>query len=453
MPAVNKKKILFVAMQNSTHTVRWINQISRSDYEIHLFPTIHAPIHPDLRDVVIHLPWLRMGNVTIRDWVIWLRDWIAVKLKSKLGITSGCLLADPLHWRRRDASITIKNPLPLSFLTNLFGVSQKSSQEVANIKVSPAEELSSYVLSRVIRKIAPDLIHSLEFQNCGYIVLGAREIIGRHLFPTWLVTNWGSDIVYFQQFSDERQTLRRLLEAADYYSCECFRDVSLAMRLGFNGVTLPVIPNAGGVDLQLASELRNKNKPSDRRIILIKGYQNLFGRALVGLESIKKCENELRGYQVVVYSASPETCEYVEELKKTTKINFTISGQKCHLEMLHLFSKARIYIGVSLSDGISTSMLEAMAMGAFPIQTNTSCCEEWISDGITGFSIPPDNVELIADRIRQAITDDSLISRAYEMNWNTISLRLDKDVIKSKAAGYYKTIFDTQEKNRVRPSQ
>jgi hypothetical protein len=282
--------------------------------------------------------------------------------------------------------------------------------------------------------------------------LGAREIIGRHLFPAWLVTNWGSDIVYFQQFSNERQTIKRLLKAADYYSCECFRDVSLAVSLGFNGVSLPVIPNAGGIDLQLASELRTRNKPTDRRIILIKGYQNLFGRALVGLQSIKKCENELRGYQVVVYSASTETCEYVEELKKTTKINFIISCQKSHLEMLHLFSTARIYIGVSLSDGISTSMLEAMAMGAFPIQTNTSCCDEWISDGITGFSVPPDNVDLIANRIKRAIADDNLITRAYEMNWDTISLRLDKDVIKAKANSYYKTIFDDQEQNCVRQS-
>jgi glycosyltransferase involved in cell wall biosynthesis len=282
--------------------------------------------------------------------------------------------------------------------------------------------------------------------------LGAREIIGRDLFPAWLVTNWGSDIVYFQQFSNERQTIKRLLKAADYYSCECFRDVSLAVSLGFNGLILPVIPNAGGIDLQLASELRTRNKPTDRRIILIKGYQNLFGRALVGLQSIKKCENELRGYQVVVYSASTETCEYVEELKKTTKINFIISCQKSHLEMLHLFSTARIYIGVSLSDGISTSMLEAMAMGAFPIQTNTSCCDEWISDGITGFSVPPDNVDLIANRIKRAIADDNLITRAYEMNWDTISLRLDKDVIKAKANSYYKTIFDDQEQNCVRQS-
>jgi len=38
-----------------------------------------------------------------------------------------------------------------------------------------------------------------------------------------------------------------------------------------------------------------------------------------------------------------------------------------HAAILDLFGVARVYLGVSVTDGISTSMLEAMAMGAFPI--------------------------------------------------------------------------------------
>jgi hypothetical protein len=52
-----KKKILFVAMQMSTHTVRWINQLSDAGYDIHLFPVNHIPAHPDLRGVTIHQPF------------------------------------------------------------------------------------------------------------------------------------------------------------------------------------------------------------------------------------------------------------------------------------------------------------------------------------------------------------------------------------------------------------
>ena len=48
-----------------------------------------------------------------------------------------------------------------------------------------------------------------------------------------------------------------------------------------------------------------------------------------------------------------------------------------HEEIMWNFGQSRIYLGISISDAISTSVLESMAMGCFPIQTNTSCCEEW----------------------------------------------------------------------------
>ena len=51
------------------------------------------------------------------------------------------------------------------------------------------------------------------------------------------------------------------------------------------------------------------------------------------------------------------------------RISAVPSGNLGHEEVLKLLSESEIYIGHSLSDGISTSMLEAMAMGAVPIQT------------------------------------------------------------------------------------
>ena len=44
-------------MQMSTHTVRWINQISDQGWEVHLFPVNYLPVHPELRGVTIHQPW------------------------------------------------------------------------------------------------------------------------------------------------------------------------------------------------------------------------------------------------------------------------------------------------------------------------------------------------------------------------------------------------------------
>src|SRR4029079_11681818 len=113
--------------------------------------------------------------------------------------------------------------------------------------------------------------------------------------------------------------------------------------------------------------------------------------------------------KILVFSPSEPIYLRVDELRKYYDLDIEILQYADHARMLRLFAAARCYLGVSISDAISTSMLEAVALGAFPIQTNTSCCEEWIQDGKTGFSIPPDDVGVIADRIREALSNDELV--------------------------------------------
>jgi glycosyltransferase involved in cell wall biosynthesis len=66
------------------------------------------------------------------------------------------------------------------------------------------------------------------------------------------------------------------------------------------------------------------------------------------------------------------------------------------------FANSRFYIGASRSDGISTSFLEALALGAYPIQTNTSCGNEWVEKGFHAHLIEPSK-----DAIYQAMIDIS----------------------------------------------
>ena len=47
-------KILFVAMVESVHTARWINQIADQGWDIHLFPAYPAMPSAELRNVTIY---------------------------------------------------------------------------------------------------------------------------------------------------------------------------------------------------------------------------------------------------------------------------------------------------------------------------------------------------------------------------------------------------------------
>ena len=47
-------RVLFVAMPNSIHTVRWIDLISGRGWDVHLYCSIRALPHADLRTLTVH---------------------------------------------------------------------------------------------------------------------------------------------------------------------------------------------------------------------------------------------------------------------------------------------------------------------------------------------------------------------------------------------------------------
>jgi glycosyltransferase involved in cell wall biosynthesis len=57
--------------------------------------------------------------------------------------------------------------------------------------------------------------------------------------------------------------------------------------------------------------------------------------------------------------------------------------------MYEKFANSRIYIGASRSDGISTSFLEALILGAYPVQTDTSCANELVQKGFHAHLVEP----------------------------------------------------------------
>ncbi len=409
-------RILFVAMHDSPHTARWIRQLRNSGFELHLFPIHPFAAIPTLTGVTIHRPVWRFSPRRL--------------LKH--------LVTNPR------AAFQTEEPgiLPLAMPARLeFLLARKKF----SLGAAGAEHPALYgprVLARLIKELQPDLIHSLEFQHCGYLVLRARELMAGGPFPKWLGTNWGSDIFYFRQFPDHLRVIKKLLANLDFYSCECQRDVRLARDLGFRGTAMPVFPNTGGFALEEIARLRDLIRPSRRPLIMIKGYQHFAGRALNALAALERCGDLLANYRVIVFSPSAGIDQRVKDMRERLAVDITVLPHTTHSIMLLLFSCARLYIGISVSDAISTSMLEALAHGCFPIQTNTACADEWIVDGRTGFVVPPDDLDLIADRIRRALTDDALVDQAYQENIAVVTERLDRVLLEQESIKLYRAVLD-----------
>jgi glycosyltransferase involved in cell wall biosynthesis len=171
---------------------------------------------------------------------------------------------------------------------------------------------------------------------------------------------------------------------------------------------------------------------------MLKGYHSWAGRALVGLQALESCIDLLSGYTIAVYSVSPAVAKAGKRFEKMTGIRTKIIPKGTpHAEILGLHGSARLSIGLSVSDGLSTSFLEAMAMGSFPIQSWTACADEWIEDGKTGLLVPPEDPLAVAQAIRHALTDDEMVDHAAEKNYRTVEMRLDHALLKHKATELY----------------
>jgi glycosyltransferase involved in cell wall biosynthesis len=395
-----RPRILFVAMANSVHAVRWINQLAESEWDIHLFPSIGGEVHSALRNTAVHDCVLRPEEI--------------------------------------GEAVRLPGAFPWPFKTGRrpvgYALTSLRRRLIPSLGPDQVRRLAS-----VVRRLKPDIVHSLELQHAGYLTLEARRLLGGR-FPPWIVTNWGSDIYLFGRLPEHANRIRTVLETCDYYGCECDRDVQLGRMFGFKGEVLPVLPNGGGYDLAEAQGLRMPGLTSARRLVVLKGYQGWAGRGLFGLRALELAADALRGYEVAVYLTSPDVEVAARLFEQSTSIPVRVVPFSPQTDILRLHGRARVSIGLSISDAISTSLLEAILMGSFPIQSCTACAEEWIEPGRTGFVVPPEDPQAVAAAIREALSDDTLVDHAAAANSRVAVDRLDREKIRPQVIATYKKI-------------
>ena len=383
MKSADRTQVLLIGMLDSIHVARWLNQFKDSSIDFFVFPSKKfRKFHPELVTLskcnnykIFGLP----HTMKIAGYL----DFLMFVLPAKIGFEN----------RRQRA------------------------------------------LNKILLHRNFDFIHALELQGAGYLVDSLDVELLKN--PSLIVTNWGSDIYFFKKFPDHEKRIKSLLAKADYYSAECERDYQLARNLDFSGTELPCIPNAGGFDLVNSSQ--ELSLPSHRKQILIKGYGGMFGRADLPISILELVAEEFPSYSFHFYSVTEDVQLLLDQLpeKLLSKIRITTVKQRIsHPEMLREFRKSRIYIGCSESDGVSTSFLEALTTGTYPIQTGTSCANEWVKKGANASIIELTESSLL-NAIREALSGDSLVDDASRVNFSISKKYLSKEVIALSAQQFY----------------
>jgi len=290
-------------------------------------------------------------------------------------------------------------------------------------------------LAKLIERYKFDCIHALEIQGAGYLLIDSQFKNSKESQKV-IVTNWGSDIYYFEKNLADKVKIQEVLNLADYYSAECHRDYELALKNGFSGKFLPMNPNAGGFKQDAFK--RNIKTSNNRSQIIAKCYGGRFGLGKFIIGAIDEYFSINKSDSVFFYSVTLDLELALDSLalKYPNRVSFSTVRNKLSIsEMYEKFANSRIYIGASKSDGISTSFLEALVFGAYPIQTDTSCGSEWVEKGFRAHLVEPNQNALLEALI--CINNQSNLDEMRLINKELASKFLDFELIKRDSLNFY----------------
>jgi glycosyltransferase involved in cell wall biosynthesis len=93
-----------------------------------------------------------------------------------------------------------------------------------------------------------------------------------------------------------------------------------------------------------------------------------------------------------------------------------LPGHRPPAEVRRALRSSTVYVSASTSDGASSSLLEAMACGLFPVVSAIPANRAWLEDGVTGLLFEPGNAMALAAALRRAILDQDLRRSAQAFN-------------------------------------
>jgi glycosyltransferase involved in cell wall biosynthesis len=203
-----------------------------------------------------------------------------------------------------------------------------------------------------------------------------------------------------------------------------------------------VFPGPGGFAVDAMRHHAAVGAVHERRALAIKGNNNEVwgGRALFALAAVHRCADLLRDYEIVVYSATPVVEAVVDHMVRTSGLRIACLPPSSYDEIVRLLGRSRVALAISKSDGTPNAMLEAMIMGAFPVQSDTVSTGEWIRDGENGLLVPPEDVDAIERALRRAMQDDALVDSAAPINLEMARERLDASVVRPAVLAMYERV-------------
>lgn len=296
-------------------------------------------------------------------------------------------------------------------------------------------------------RIQPDVVHALRIPYEGMLAAWTPPGI-----PT-AVSIWGNDLTLHAAGSGAMAKLtRQALARADGLLTDARRDVRLARAWGFPADRPAlVVPGSGGLALGELDPLREKVRrwgssfdlqfdPRRPLVLNPRGFrtgsvrQDTFFQALpLVLERRPDVQ-----FACAAMAGQREALDWVARLGLQDRV--TLLPHLPQEDLWELFARAEVSVSISQHDGTPNSLLEAMALGAFPIAGDIESLREWITPGVNGLLVEPGKPQALAEAILQALDSPDLRRSAAECNRQIIAERASVEVVREQVRVFYEML-------------
>ena len=295
-------------------------------------------------------------------------------------------------------------------------------------------------ITRLIRKIRPDIIHAHNIGTFG-ILAGLYARVSE--FRPIVLTTWGSDILIDAKSLWKGGLIKYALEKADciIYGGEHLVEVLTGLgadpqkfRLTYFGVDIRKF-NPEQRNEKIRKELELFDSPM---IISLRNLLPLYDVESL-IRSIPSVLNEFPEAKFVIAGEGAQKAE-LEELAKSLEVldSARFVGGIPYDKLPEYLASADIYVSTSLSDGgIATSTLEAMACGLPVIITDFGDNRKWVNDGVNGFIVPLRSPESLASKIVYLLHNNDYMHKFGQRNRQIVEERANWEKEMKKMENLY----------------
>jgi glycosyltransferase involved in cell wall biosynthesis len=153
-----------------------------------------------------------------------------------------------------------------------------------------------------------------------------------------------------------------------------------------------------------------------------------------------------------VLEQAPHTCFVCPAMAGESEAEHWISrlGMPGNLHLLpvlpqrqlwQLFKLCTVFVSPSAHDGTPNSLLEAMACGCFPVAGDIESLRQWITPGVNGLLVDPDDPKVLAEAILLALNTPQTRQSAAQINASLVDEKANSSRLTDIIINWYHSVI------------